>query len=140
LHCEFVAFEIKTMAKPIHQEVTFNATPQAVYDAYMNPEHRAQYTEGAVEISQEDGGSFSAHGGIIVGRNVELIAGQRIVQAWRNSQWPEGLYTTVHMELTAEGDGTKLVMDHYGVPDESEDGVASGWEARYWEPMKKFLG
>ena len=75
----------------------------------------------------------------IVGRNIELVKGKRIVQAWRVSGWPEGLYTTVHFELVPDGDKTKLVMDHYGVPDEFEEHIAGGWHARYWKPMAKYF-
>lgn len=127
------------MSKPIHQDLTFDATPDQVYAAYMSPAQRAKYTEGEAEISADEGGAFSCHGGQIVGRNIELIPGQRIVQAWRVSGWPEGLYTTVHFELSASEGGTQLVMDHYGVPDEFEEHIAGGWHARYWDPMRKFL-
>lgn len=127
------------MAKPIHQEVTFSTTPEGLYDAYMSADKRAEYTEGKAEISGEEGGAFSAHDGQIVGRNIELVKGKRIVQAWRVSAWPEGLYTTVHFELVPDGDKTKLVMDHYGVPDEFEEHIAGGWHARYWEPMAKYF-
>ncbi len=127
------------MAKPIHQEITFEATPEQVYAAYMEPGQRAQFTDGATEISSDEGGPFSCHDGQIVGRNLELVPGRRIVQAWRVSGWPAGLYTTVHFELSAEGGKTTLVMDHYGVPDEFEEHIAGGWHARYWEPMQKHL-
>ncbi|MBL4683550.1 MAG: SRPBCC domain-containing protein [Nannocystaceae bacterium] len=127
------------MAKPIHQEVTFNGTPEQFYDAYMNEKKRAKYTEGATTISMEEGGTFSCHGGTITGRNIELVPGKRIVQAWRVAGWPDGMYTTVQFELSESDGKTQLVMDHCGVPDEFEDGVASGWHARYWEPLQKFL-
>lgn len=127
------------MAKPIHHEVEFHGTPQQVYDAYMNASARMQYTEGKAEISSEEGGAFSCHDGQIVGRNLELLPGKRIVQAWRVSGWPEGLYTTVHFELTADGEKTKLVMDHHGVPDAFEEHISGGWHARYWEPLRKHL-
>ena len=128
------------MSQPIHQEITFDATPDQVYAAYMNPAQRAQYTEGEVEISADEGGAFSCHGGQIVGRNLELIPGQRIVQAWRVHAWPPGLYTTVHFELAEGEGGTRLVMDHYGVPDDFEKHIADGWHARYWGPMREFFG
>lgn len=127
------------MAKPIHHEVAFKGTPDQVYAAYMNAEQRAEYTDGAAEISDEEGGAFSCHDGQIVGRNLELVPGERIVQAWRVSAWPEGLYTTVRFELSAQGNETKLVMDHFGVPDDFEPMIAQGWEARYWGPLAKYL-
>ncbi len=127
------------MSQPIHQEITFPATPEQVYDAYMNAESRTKYTEAPATISSDEGGAFSCHDGQITGRNLELVPGKRIVQAWRVSGWPEGLFTTVRFVLSATDDGTQLVMDHYGVPDEFEEHIAGGWHARYWDPMRKFL-
>lgn len=128
------------MAKPIHQEVTFTGTPEQFYDAYMSSAKRAEYTGAKAEISADEGGAFSCHEGQIVGRNLELANGKRIVQAWRVAGWPDGLYTTVHMELTGDGSKTTMVMDHYGVPDQFEEHIAAGWHKNYWEPMQKFLG
>ncbi len=128
------------MAKPIHQEITFETTPEQFYDAYMTAALREKYTEGDATISADEGGTFSCHGGTITGRNIELVPGKRIVQAWRVKGWPEGLYTMVQFELSAQGSQTKLVMDHSGVPDDFEEHIAGGWHKQYWEPMKKYFG
>jgi hypothetical protein len=41
-------------------------------------------------------------GGMIIGRNVELVPNQRIVQAWRpTADFPKGPYSLVKIELTA---------------------------------------
>lgn len=127
------------MAKPIHQEVQFNTTPADLFDAYLNASRRAEFTGAAATVSAEEGAVFSCHDGQIQGRNIELVEGERIVQAWRVAAWPAGLYTTVRFELEASDGGTKLVMDHFGVPDDFEQAIADGWNARYWEPMKKYF-
>ena len=54
--------------------------------------------------------------------------------------WPAGVYSVVRFELHAEGEGTRLVLDHSGVPAEGRDAVAAGWHARYWEPLRSYLG
>ena len=72
------------MAEPIRQEVVLPATPGRIYSAYMDSaEHEAFTNNGPASISDDVGGAFSCHGGAISGRNVELVAGKRIVQAWR---------------------------------------------------------
>jgi activator of HSP90 ATPase len=101
-------------------------------------EHAAFTANGAAEISREAGGAFSAHGGQIVGRNIEILRDKRIVQAWRVSNWPDGVYSLVRFELTGEGDDTLLVLDHWGFPDGTRDHLDSGWTARYWEPLKGY--
>jgi activator of HSP90 ATPase len=128
------------MSAPIHHEVAFPAPPSRIFEVLMDSgEHAAFTANGAAEISREAGGAFSTHDGQIVGRNIEILPDKRIVQAWRVSNWPDGVYSLVRFELDAEGDGTKLVFDHWGFPEGSRDHLDSGWTARYWEPLGKYL-
>ena len=127
------------MSSPIHQEIVFETTPHAVYEALLDQAQHAAYTGGKSEIDRDPGGAFRCHDGQITGRQIELVPDQRIIQAWRVSAWPEGQYSLVKFELSAEGDGTRLVMDHYAVPEEMQEHIAGGWTARYWDPMKKFF-
>jgi activator of HSP90 ATPase len=129
-----------SMSTPIHQEVVLNASPAKVYEALMDSAQHAAFTaNGEAEISREVGGPFRAHGGAIVGRNVELVPNRRIVQAWRVANWPEGVYSIVRFELSADGAATRLVLDHVGVPDDQRPHIDAGWHSRYWEPLRKYL-
>ncbi len=76
--------------RTIKQKVTIPATPDEVYDAFMDPKKHAAFTESDAEGSSEVGGMFSAWGGYITAKNVELAKGRRIVQEWSTSEWPEG--------------------------------------------------
>ena len=67
----------------LHQEVDFKATPQRIYDVLLDSKQFAACTGMAAEIDPKAGGAFSMFGGLIVGRNIELVPAQRIVQAWR---------------------------------------------------------
>lgn len=78
-------------------------------------------------------------GGHIVGRNVELVPNQRIVQVWRVVDWPAGAYSIVRFEFKAEGASTHLVFDHTGFPEGLRDHLAAGWESNYWALLKKYL-
>src|SRR4051812_33929152 len=100
----------------IHQEVTFAAPPATVYRALADSAEHAKLTGAPAEISRDEGGAFSAHGGKVTGRNVALIPGKRIVQAWRIADWPEGVYSIARFELRDEGGKTRLVFDQDGVP------------------------
>ena len=81
-------------------------------------------------------GAFSLFGGHIIGRNLELIPNQRIVQAWRVATWPEGVYSIARFEIEARGAGTHLVFDHTGFPPELRDHLAQGWEEHYWRALR----
>ncbi|HET6181233.1 MAG TPA: SRPBCC domain-containing protein [Candidatus Sulfotelmatobacter sp.] len=92
------------------------------------------------EIDAKPGGTFSMFDGLVVGRNVELVPNQRIVQAWRLSkQFADGTYSLVKIELKADGSGTKLILDHTGFPEGHFDHLDSGWYSHYWAPLRKFL-
>ncbi len=105
------------MTREIHQEESFDVTPQRFYEALMDSIQHAAFTGAPAEIGPEVGSAFSAHGGYISGINVVLIPGKRIVQAWRAASWDPDDYSIVRFELSPEGTGTKMVLDHFGFPE-----------------------
>jgi activator of HSP90 ATPase len=132
------------MSNAIHQEIEIKANPQRVYEALLDAKQFGAFTGAPAQIEREAGGTFSCFGGMITGRNVELIPDKRIVQAWRIKVWPEGVYSIVSFELQPKGSGTHLMMTHDGFPDgmrahlngEMPEG---GWYRQYWEPLQKYL-
>lgn len=146
------ADEISHTCEAIHQEVIFKAARKRVYDALTDSKQfdkviqlSAAMQSGMIkaptpaEISRESGGAFSIFGGYIVGRQIELIASERIVQAWRTGRWNPGVFSIAKFELTDQGSATKLVFDHTGFPNGEADHLAQGWHGNYWEPIAKFL-
>jgi activator of HSP90 ATPase len=135
----------KRMSEPIHQEVVFKATPKRIYETLLDSKSFSEFTGGApAEISRDAGGAFSCFGGVISGRNIELLPNQRIVQAWRVGNWPDGVYSIVKFEMHQQGSETKLVMDHVGFPADlrahlNGEQPNGGWHRQYWEPLKKYL-
>ncbi|MCB9753608.1 MAG: SRPBCC domain-containing protein [Myxococcales bacterium] len=73
------------------------------------------------------------------GRTIETVDGERIVQAWRVAGWAPGEYSLVRVELRPEARGTRLVLDHTGIRPEQREHLASGWNARDWEPLSRYL-
>jgi activator of HSP90 ATPase len=124
----------------IHQNVVINGTPKAIYDILLSSKKFKAMTGGrAAKISKEAGGEISMFGGAIHGRNIELVPGKRVVQAWRSGDWKEGIYSIVCFELTADGTKTKLSFDQAGHPAEAQAHLESGWHKMYWEPMNTML-
>jgi activator of HSP90 ATPase len=121
----------------IHQEVSFEASPAKVYEALVNLARFSEVTGAPASGDSTEGGAFSAFGGHITGRHVELVPEKRVVQAWRAKTWPEGVYSIVRFELRADGAGTKLSFDHEGFPEGQADHLANGWKANYWENIAK---
>jgi len=128
------------MSAHIHQEVVFKASPKRIYEALTDAKQFSKLTGGApTEISPEAGGAFSCFGGMIAGRNLELLPNRRIVQAWRVGNWEPGVYSIIRFELKEDGGGTRLVLDHTGFPEDNRDHLDAGWASNYWEPLKKYL-
>jgi len=142
---------ISHAAESIHQERVFRANRKRIYDALTDVRQFAKIVElsgvmqsmppgaKAAEISREVGGAFTIFGGHIVGRQIELVPNQRIVQAWRVVDWKPGDYSIARFDLTEEETKTKLVFDHKGFPRGTAEHLAAGWEEHYWEPLRKFL-
>jgi activator of HSP90 ATPase len=78
-------------------------------------------------------------GGIILGRHIELVPHERIVQAWREKDWTAGVYSIVRFQLAEQGAQTKLVFDHTGFPQGAAEHLAPGWWSHYWEPLRKYI-
>jgi activator of HSP90 ATPase len=124
----------------LHQEIELKASPQRIYEILLDSKQFAAFTCMPANIDSAAGGAFSMFGGMIVGRNVELIANQLIVQAWRPTHWDPGVYSVVKFELKPQGTGTLLILDHTGFPEGEYDSLFKGWGLRYWDPLKKYLG
>ncbi len=138
--------EISRAAESIHQEIVLKASRKRVYEALTNAEQftkvmkLSKYPEGpGATISREPGGSFSLFGDHIVGRHVELVPNERIVQAWRAASWEAGAYSIVRFDLKEQADQTKIIFDHTGFPMGLAEHLLEGWNSNYWEPLKKYL-
>lgn len=125
------------MSTSIHHEISFKSAPARIYQALTSAKEFSALTGGApTEIATVPGGAFSAFGGQITGRQVELVPGTRVVQAWRAGSWPEGVYSIARFELKADGKATKLTFDQSGYPQDAETMLEGGWHKMYWEPLK----
>jgi activator of HSP90 ATPase len=123
----------------LHQEADFKASAQRIYEIFLDSKQFAACTGLPAEIDPKAGGAFSMFGGLIVGRNVELVSNQRIVQAWRPTHWDPGVYSIVRFELKPHEPETTVVLDHTGFLEGEYDRLYSGWQSHYWEPLKKYL-
>ncbi len=144
--------EISKTGEAIHQEVIFKASRKRVYETLTDAKQfdnvmqlSAAMKSGMAlptaptEISREVGGAFTVYGGHILGRQIELVPNERIVQAWRVVVWNPGVYSIAKFEFTEQGSRTKLVFDHTGFPDGQGQHLAEGWKSNYWEPLEKYL-
>jgi activator of HSP90 ATPase len=86
------------------------------------------------------GGEFSAWDGYIFGKTLELKSDQRIVQAWRTTEFPDNAADS-HLEILLEevAQGTKVTFIHSNMPEDQVESYRQGWEAFYFKPMKEYF-
>lgn len=128
------------MCKTIKQKVRFKASPEVVYSLLADSRRRTEVTGRKAEVSPNIGGAFSSDNDTVTGVNVDLAPGKRIVQAWRRSDFPEGIFSMATFTLTPTSDGgTELVLTHRGVPKWLIDDTEENWRHDYWTKMKAYL-
>src|SRR5438552_1743806 len=111
----------------IHQEVALSAAPARIYQTLADGKEFAKATGVPASGEPIEGAPFSAFGGHISGRQIELVPAKRVVQAWRAKTWPEGVYSIARFELQPDGAGTKLIFDHTGFPEDMKEHLSQGW-------------
>jgi activator of HSP90 ATPase len=127
--------------KSIKQTVAFDAPAQKVYDLIMDEKKHAAFTGSNVVMSKEVDGKFDVFDGYCHGYNIELIEGEKIVQAWHFSEegWPEDHYSICTFLFEPDGSKTKLIFIQKEVPAHKVEELKSGWKQFYWNPMKESL-
>jgi activator of HSP90 ATPase len=123
--------------KTIKQRVVIpNASPEEIYNVYMDSRKHAELTGASASIDPTVGGSFMAWEGYITGKILELEKGNRVVQEWATTEWPEG-YAPSRLELDfrAAKEGTEITLVQTGVPEEDAVAYGEGWFEFYWDPM-----
>ena len=131
----------------IHQEVNFKVSPQKLYQALLSSKEFSAstkksfntFSETSATIDSTVGGAFSLFDGHIIGRILELVPNQRIVEAWRVVDWPAGIYSIVKFELTPQGSGTHLLFDHIGFPEGLKEHLSAGWQEHYWDALNSYF-
>ena len=131
----------------IHQEITFKVSPQTVYETLLSSKKFSDcikksfddFTAMSANIDPTVGGTFSVFDGHIIGRILELVPNQRIVEAWRVVDWSAGVYSIVKFEFKPQGSGTKLIFDHIGFPEGLKEHLSIGWQQHYWDALIKYL-
>ena len=119
---------------------TLPASPEVVYDAWLDSAAHSAMTGAGAKIFNRVGGAYSAWDGYITGKTVDLIPAKRIVQSWRTTKFgandPD---STIIVELAAAKTGARLTLTHGGVPDGQTSYENGGWQDNYFAPMKAYF-
>jgi activator of HSP90 ATPase len=128
------------MTKPIVQSVVFKSTPEELFSIFTDSKKHSAATGGKASVSAKPGAKWTAWDGMISGRNLAVVPGQMIVQAWRASHWKEtDLDSILILNFSQVKGGGKIDLTHVGVPQHDHKGVTEGWPQYYWTPWKAYL-
>ena len=116
------------------------ARPAKIYEAWLSSKGHTALTGNPAKVDGNVGGEFSTWDGYIFGRTLELTSNQRIVQAWRTSEFPDDAPDS-HLEVLLEEveGGTKITLIHSDMPEDQIDSYRQGWEDFYFKPMKQYF-
>ena len=128
------------MVEKIKLTAIFSVSPLELYNAWLESKKHSKMTGDKAQIDPKIGGLFTAGDGYISGKNLELIPGKRILQAWRTTEFPPDSPDS-KLELLFEPNeiGTKLTLIQTEIPDRQGDYYKDGWKEFYFDPMKKVL-
>jgi activator of HSP90 ATPase len=128
------------MTKPIVQSVTFKASPEELFEIFTDSKKHSAATGAKASTSAKAGAKFTAFEGMLSGRNLLVIPGRMIVQAWRASHWKDcDLDSILVLNFSNTPGGGRIDLVHAGVPQHDHQGVTKGWPLYYWEPSKAYL-
>jgi activator of HSP90 ATPase len=124
----------------IRQKRFIPAKPAEIYDAFMKARIHAAFTGSKATCNPKVGGKFTAWGGYITGKNLELKKGKLIVQQWKTTEWPKGYSpSTLRLSFREKKGGTQLTMVQSNVPISQASDYRQGWVDAYWEPLTRYF-
>lgn len=116
-----------------------DATPEQIYRAWLSSDGHSKMTGGIANVSDKIGDKFTAWGGYIDGKNMELEPFNRILQSWRTSQFEKDEEDSqIEIRLSELNGQTELTLIHTNVPESGEHYI-KGWNKSYFQPMKIYF-
>ena len=131
---------MKLETTTLTQKVTIPATPEEVYEAFVDPKKHTAFTGSKATGKAKINGKFTAWDGYIFGKFLISSPENASYKSGQSTDWPEG-YPPSKFELTFKKvpEGTEITMVHSNIPAEQKDELADGWEEWYWKPLKKYF-
>jgi uncharacterized protein YndB with AHSA1/START domain len=130
--------ESATETVAIEREVLIEARPETVWEFLVDPDKAVRWMGQFAELEPHPGGLYRVGvipGHVARGEFVELDPPHRLVFTWG---WEEGAdgpgsvlpgASTVEIELTPDGDGTRLHFTHRDLPSAaSAESHGHGWD------------
>ncbi len=113
------------------------ASPEEVYAALTTEATIMLWTGDAATFIAEPNTEFSMWDGSIVGKNLEFVPGQKLVQQWYFGE-EQAEPSIVTIKLHAQKNVTSLELKHTNIPDEDYEDIVDGWNNSYMLDLMEF--
>jgi activator of HSP90 ATPase len=128
------------MSKAIQQSVRFAASPQELFEMYVDSKKHSAATGGRAKIGGKVGAAFTAWNGQLRGKKLLIVPNHFVMRAWRSTHWPASDPDSLLLLAFKEAPGGGQVeLLHVNVPEHDHLGVTKGWKQYYWQPWKKYI-
>jgi uncharacterized protein YndB with AHSA1/START domain len=128
------------MPRTIQLAASLPATPDRLFEMYLDPVEHAAFTGSPVTISAQPGAPFRAFNDVLSGTILQVIPKRLIVQSWRSPYWgPADIDSTLILTFLPDGEGGRIELTQVNVVDQDFAGVSHGWEKFYWTPWREYL-
>jgi activator of HSP90 ATPase len=115
---------------------TIDAEPEDVYNALTNAATIQLWSGDPAVMEAVPGTEFSLWEGSISGKNIEFVAGKKIVQEWYFGDQAEASIVTII--LHPHKNGASAELRHTNIPDEDYDNIVEGWNGMYFGSLIDF--
>jgi uncharacterized protein YndB with AHSA1/START domain len=118
-------------AEPVTASVLVDAEPDEVYQYFINAEAMVRWMGQYALLDPRPDGEFTIdiNGAPVRGRYQELEPPNRLLFSWGfagSDELPPGA-STVEVLLTREAGGTRVEINHHGLPEGEAAKHAQGW-------------
>lgn len=120
-------------------ETKLPASPDDVFDAWLNSDQHSAMTGSPAQVSSEVGGRFTSWDNYISGTNLEIDRKTRILQAWRTTDFKQkAADSLVEIIFQKSGDGCIVTIHHSHLGNDGGK-YKKGWEDYYFDPMERYF-
>uniref|UniRef100_A0A5S6QXQ6 Aha1_N domain-containing protein n=1 Tax=Trichuris muris TaxID=70415 RepID=A0A5S6QXQ6_TRIMR len=118
----------------------FRCSAMDAYMAFVSEHMIKLYTRSPCAVDSKPGGKFWLFDHMVDGAFLELEPGKKVLMNWRMKSWPENETSTVSLTFEQMDDGTELILEQTGVPEDHFDATEDGWRRHYFAAIKGTFG
>jgi len=113
-----------------------NTEAEILFSALTNAATIQLWTGEPAVMEPVEGSSFSLWEDSIVGKNITIVPGKKLVQEWYfGEQEPPSIVTII---LHKDKSTTSVELRHTNIPDEIYENITQGWNENYFGALGEF--